>query len=421
MFHSFFPAPKKFFGSLVIWTLVCVAIWFGFANNIATSIGLPLSPPNSEPVIGVGYFFTNDAIVFYGYFILSIVLFCGFWQIVDKNNPWRFWSIWVSSLIVFMVYFVVDLNVALTYWRGPQYNLIVQALTKPNVSTVSETTLYASTLIFFHLATIYVVVVVFNNFVTSHYLFRWRNAMNDYYYANWDRVRNIEGASQRIQEDTMRFSRTVESLGTSLIDAFMTMIAYLPLLNALSTPVKALPVLGEIPYPLVTAALAWAVFGTLLMVITGIKLPGLEFQNQRVEAAFRKELVYGEDDPLRAKPATVTELFSNIRRNNFRMFWHYGYFNFVRFFYIQTDAVFPVLILVPSISAAVITYGLFEQLRTAFAQVTNSLQYLVNSWPTMVELISIQKRLAAFEAAMNDEPLPSLDQKFIESGGEEKV
>jgi peptide/bleomycin uptake transporter len=35
--------------------------------------------------------------------------------------------------------------------------------------------------------------------------------------------------------------------------------------------------------------------GTGLLAV-GIKLPGLEFKNQRVEAAYRKELVYGEDD-----------------------------------------------------------------------------------------------------------------------------
>ena len=41
------------------------------------------------------------------------------------------------------------------------------------------------------------------------------------------------------------------------------------------------------------------------MIVAGIKLPGLEFRNQRVEAAFRKELVLGEDDEKRAEPETL--------------------------------------------------------------------------------------------------------------------
>ena len=34
-----------------------------------------------------------------------------------------------------------------------------------------------------------------------------------------------------------------------------------------------------------------ALAGTVMMAVVGFKLPGLEFENQRVEAAFRKELL----------------------------------------------------------------------------------------------------------------------------------
>jgi len=56
-------------------------------------------------------------------------------------------------------------------------------------------------------------VVVATSFFVSHYVFRWRTAMNDYYVARWGEVRTIEGAAQRIQEDTMRFADIVETLG----------------------------------------------------------------------------------------------------------------------------------------------------------------------------------------------------------------
>ena len=113
------------------------------------------------------------------------------------------------------------------------------------------------------------------------------------------------GASQRIQEDTMRFASIMKTLGVSIVDAVMTLIAFLPVLLQLSENVKELPVVGSIAYPLVYAALFWSIFGTILMVVSGIKLPGLEFKNQRVEAAFRKELVLGEDDESRAEPLAL--------------------------------------------------------------------------------------------------------------------
>jgi peptide/bleomycin uptake transporter len=70
--------------------------------------------------------------------------------------------------------------------------------------------------------------------------------------------------------------------------------------------------------------------------------------------------------------------------------------------------------LVPTIVAGTITYGIFQQISTAFGQVSNSFQYLVNSWTTIIELLSIHKRLKAFEAAIDDEPLPEIDQRYLE-------
>src|SRR5260370_7614352 len=86
--------------------------------------------------------------------------------------------------------------------------------------------------------------------------------MNDYYVANWHRLRHIEGASQRIQEDTQRFASTLEQLGASLIDALMTLIAFLPILWGLSAYVKKLPLIGEVPQALLFFALIWPAIAT---------------------------------------------------------------------------------------------------------------------------------------------------------------
>jgi peptide/bleomycin uptake transporter len=51
-----------------------------------------------------------------------------------------------------------------------------------------------------------------------------------------------------------------------------------------------------------------------------------------------------------------------------------------------------------------------NQITNVFSQVQGSFQYLVNSWTTIIELLSIYKRLRAFEAVIHDKPLPSLDQ-----------
>ena len=48
--------------------------------------------------------------------------------------------------------------------------------------------------------------------------------------------------------------------------------------------------------------------------------------------------------------------------------------------------------------AGVVTLGVLQQILRAFDRVETSFQFLVNSWSIIVELISIYKRLKAFES-----------------------
>jgi peptide/bleomycin uptake transporter len=209
-----------------------------------------------------------------------------------------------------------------------------------------------------------------------------------------------------VQEDTMRFAATLEDMGVSLLQSIMTLIAFLPVLVALSPHVQELPIIGHIPYGLVIAAIVWSLMGTGLLAVVGIKLPGLQFNNQKVEAAYRKELVYGEDDASRATPPTVKELFAAVRHNYFRLYFHYTYFNIARILYLQVDNVFGLFLLFPSIVAGTITLGLMTQITNVFGQVRGAFQYLISSWTTLVELMSIYKRLRSFERTLQDIPVP---------------
>jgi peptide/bleomycin uptake transporter len=409
VFVSFFPNPRPFFWSAVLWSIVCVALWYMGGQALGAQIGLG-GPPDGRPPIGVERFWTGPFLWFYLYFAAAVGLFALFWQVVAPHPWWR-WSILGSALILFTTYFGVQVSVAINDWYGPFYDLIQAALGKTRPVTIGE--FYAELATFLEIALVAVVVGVVSRFFISHYVFRWRTAMNNYYMYHWSRLRHIEGASQRVQEDTMRFAETTEFLGGNLIDAIMTLIAFLPVLVRLSADITEVPLLGSIPHPLVVAALLWSAFGTGFLAIVGIKLPGLQFRNQRVEAAYRKELVYGEDDAGRAEPPTVRELFSHVRRNYFRLYFHYMYFNVARIFYLQLDNVFGYVILAPAIIAGSITLGLMNQILNALGQVRTSFQYLVNSWTTVVELLSIYKRLRAFEAEIRGEPLPKIDRDYL--------
>jgi peptide/bleomycin uptake transporter len=411
VFVSFFPRPKLFFWSAFLWTLAAVLFWFFGGYKLGETIGLVTPPSDAPPIIGVSVFLSEPFLWFYVYYIVVVATFAGLWMIYAPH-PWAAWSILGSALIVFVTYFQVQVSVAFNDWYGIFYDLIQAALSKSRPVTEGE--FYAQLASITWIAFVAIAVGALTRFFISHYIFRWRTAMNGHYMAHWPNLRHIEGSSQRIQDDTMRFSTTMESLGASLIDSVMTLIAFLPVLYRLSMNVTVLPIIGEVPHSLVFISIIWSLFGTVFLAIVGLKLPGLQFRNQRVEAAYRKELVYGEDDPARAQPPTVAELFANVRRNYFRLYFHYLYFNIARIFYLQIDNIFPYVVLVPTIVAGKITLGIMNQILNAFEQVRSSLQYLVNSWITIVELLSIYKRLRALDATIEGTPLPDIDQRYLQ-------
>ena len=374
-----------------------MAVWYGIASDLFQATQKP---------VGLATFWSAPALWFDLYFALAVAVFAATWMLFAPH-PWAMWSILGSALILFTSYFQVQVSVAINSWYGPFYDLVQAALSKSAPVTVEQ--FYNELSTFAGIALVAVVVGVMTRFFVSHYIFRWRTAMNDFYVANWARLRTIEGASQRVQEDTMRFASTMESLGVNLISAVLTLLAFLPVLVRLSSNVTELPLLGSIPHPLVFAAVIWSILGTGVLALIGIRLPRIEFLNQRVEAAYRKELVLGEDDTARANPPTLGVLFSDIRRNYFRLYLNFMYFNVGRIVYLQTDVIFPYVLLAPTIIAGKITLGAMNQILNAFTQVRTSFQYLVNSWSTIVELISIYQRLRGFEAKIHGEPLPSIE------------
>ncbi|HAA1523869.1 transporter [Campylobacter sp. BCW_6876] len=278
---------------------------------------------------------------------------------------------------------------------------------KPNYSAND---FYALILVFLAIAIPYVLIATINIYFASVYAFKWREAMTFSYLKFWkNKDDNIEGSSQRIQEDTYNFSKIVESLGLSFIKALMTLVAFIPILWSLSDVVsKALFAnlsenssfyfLKNIDGLLVYIALLISLGGLVVSWFVGIKLPGLEYNNQKAEAAFRKELVYAEDNRKEyAKNETMIELFTGLKFNYKRLFLHYGYFNIWLILFEQMIVIVPFLIMAPGLFAGAIGLGIVMQINNAFDQVRSSFSVFITNWTTITQLRSIYKRLKEFE------------------------
>ena len=277
------------------------------------------------------------------------------WRSYFTENKWLLWSWGGFAFIILSLLAQTYIDVKINEWYKGFYDLLQDA---PN-RELSE--FYDGIALFMKLAIPYVIIYTITNYFTRLWAFRWREAMTFSYMPYWRAVdANVEGASQRIQEDAMNFAKIVESLGLQIVRAIMLLIAFLPILWGLSSNV-VIPFFRDISGSLVWVSLIASLGGLVVSWIVGIKLPGLEYNNQKVEAAFRKELVYGEDDRKNyAQAPTILQLFTGA-----------------------------------------MTLGVLIQTSSAFREVQSSFSLFLQNWTRITELRSIHKRLMEFEEAIN--------------------
>ena len=324
------------------------------------------------------------------------------------DRKWFLWA-WLGSLLILTSLWVqVKIDVEINNWFGEFYDMIQKALATPNAITIEE--YWASLFSFIYLAGIYVAIAVLVSYFTAHYLFRWRASMVEWYHAVYDQARTIEGAAQRVQEDTIKFSRIMEQLGTSLIEAMMVLIQFVPILFGLSVGIPIF-FFGDWQYGLLTGALIWSIGGTLFLIGLGwfLRLVGIEYDLQKKEAAYRKILVIAEDDQT-IRPKTIGELFEDVRSIHYLSYLRYLYFNIGRIAYLQANVLSAYVLLAPAIVAGVVTLGVMQQIIRAFGRVEGSMQYILKAWPTIIELASVYKRLREFESKISQTVLS--DQKI---------
>ena len=100
------------------------------------------------------------------------------------QKKWFLWSIGGTLLILGATWYQVQLDVRINEWFGEFYDTLQKALTEPNSVTEKEFIAYLFT--FAKIAAVYILVVIFSDYFTSHWTFRWRTAMADFYHDKWD-------------------------------------------------------------------------------------------------------------------------------------------------------------------------------------------------------------------------------------------
>ncbi|MFT6655214.1 MAG: peptide/bleomycin uptake transporter, partial [Marinomonas primoryensis] len=129
MFQSFFPNPKLFFLSFVLWALACVLGWYFIVQDFGASLSLgslfgiyfPEALAEGADADAQAAFQSAQKtalnIWLYQYMILCYLIFVSAW-IAYGGQKWAKWSVLGSALIVFITWFQVQVSVMLNEWYG---------------------------------------------------------------------------------------------------------------------------------------------------------------------------------------------------------------------------------------------------------------------------------------------------------------
>lgn len=313
------------------------------------------------------------------------------------SRAWFAWSWGGTAILVGLIQVSVYIEVLLNTWNRKFFDSVQHFLQSHGDTDASDKAAFYN--LYWEVVQYRLIqscIMTFLIFFTQHYGFRWRQSLTDYYMQHWEHIRDIEGASQRIQEDCRSFGGCLEGIGIPLLQTVLVLQQFIPILLRLSRECPEVPILGRIDHSLVWVAMYWSGLGTLVHVIVGWKLPGLAFNIQRAEAAYRKELVYGEDNTDRVTRKVSAPLFDLVQQAYYSNFWHYLYFNFVRQNFMGFSFFMPYLVVLPAIMNGSISLGQIQQIHNTFIRVDGSLQMLVRNYHMIIDLLSIWKRLRAF-------------------------
>lgn len=340
-----------------------------------------------------------------------------YWTSEDK---WKAYGLLGGHLALMGVF--IAITVRLNYWNN-DFFMAIQALDgSAFVYLLGIFSIFAFFAIISSMLKLYLLerlVIRWREWLTDHFLQNW--VMNRRYYNLQIKGDGTDNPDQRIAEDVYQFINTTLSLGIGLLQQVIMLIAFLSVLWTLSGTLY-LPI-GDfslaIPGYMCWGALLYAVGGTFFSIYLGRPLIHLNYERQKCEANFRYSLVrfrdnvegialYGGEEKEKAIFATrfslIVDNFNAILNRAVKMIsW--------TTFYSQFNGIFPFLLAAPRLFAKEITFGGFMQTLTAFQQVSHSLSFIIDNYPSIAGWRATTNRLLEFKLNLENTPISPLLHK----------
>ncbi|KAH8582210.1 uncharacterized protein ELE39_002952 [Cryptosporidium sp. chipmunk genotype I] len=250
---------------------------------------------------------------------------------------------------------------------------------------------------------------ILGNFIA----FKWRTALNNYYLKKWEHLKTIEGASQRIQEDCQKFAVILETIAIEMLYWSCKTLAFYRLVVKYGRMMTYVPFFGSHSHSLLFAALSFDMICFIPLVISGIKLPSIEYDNQVLEASYRKKLIYSEGVSLQDEDlTTIRKLFIEVRNNSFQMYKHMMFVDSASTATIFFRRHFVAFFIIPAYLKKDIDFGTYTASVAVVNNMLRILSYIRQEWSNLIELLSIKQRLDGFEVYLKEQ---NENQKLVEN------
>ena len=307
---------------------------------------------------------------------------------------WR--ATWLSALLVTLLFSVNGLNVVNSY------------VGRDFMTSISE----RQPREFIRLAIVYVgvfvgstVVAIFYRFTEERLGLLWRDWLTRRLLANYLRDRvylklnasdEVDNPDQRIAEDVKTFTTTTLSFVILFLSGTITAAAFAGVLWSIS------PLLFLV-------SVSYAGFGTLMSIVLGRRLVGLNFRQLQKEANFRFALVHVRENTesialvrgersIRARLiARLEDLVENYRKiiivNR-----NLGLFTELYKYLIQ---ILPIVIVAPKYIRGEVEFGVVTQSAMAFAQILGAFSLIVTQFQQISTYAAVMSRLGSLGEAID--------------------
>jgi vitamin B12/bleomycin/antimicrobial peptide transport system ATP-binding/permease protein len=250
------------------------------------------------------------------------------------------------------------------------------------------------------------IVAVFYQFFQDRLALFWRKSLTRHFLGQYlaeqayYRLRaqtEIDNPDQRISEDVRSFTTTLLSFALLILNSSITIVTFAGILWLIAPQ-------------LVLAAVLYAIVGSLITILLGYRLVGLNYLQLAKEADLRYGLVrireYAEpiallqgepeeDHQVLNRLERVVEIVKRVIAVNRNMGFFTSYFNYL-------VPILPIILVAPSYLRGEIEFGEVTQAAMAFAQLVGALAVFIAQFQNFSAFAAVVTRLGSLETAIQE-------------------